>query len=72
MNIAMNGAKIANEMLTPENMYCYYAMALKKYSELQVGDFSDHSQHEFRQFDPDAKSRTVCKCQFDSRFRDEL
>ena len=59
-------------MLTPENMYCYYAMALKMYSERQVGEFTNLSDHEFRQFDPDAKSRTACKCQFDPRFRDEL
>ena len=29
--IAKDGTKLAQDLLTPENMYCYYAMALYKY-----------------------------------------
>ena len=63
-HIARVGSKKAQELLTTENMYCYYAKAFDKYAKLQKQKVKLYPASEHEQTrDPDGgEGASKCKC----------
>jgi len=68
-HIARAGSKKAQELLTTENMYCYYAKAFEKYAKLQKQKVKLYPASEHEQTrDPDG-GESKCKCHLE--YKDE-
>ena len=68
-HIARAGSKKAQELLTTENMYCYYAKAFEKYAKLQKQKVKLYPASEHEQTrDPDG-GESKCKCHL--QYKDE-